>query len=94
MSVAVKILQYIGNISALVYFATPLFQVFKQKLYKKIEDIKNVSLALIISILLNCLFWVLNGFSSDDISEWIPLLISNILFIDLSFLIKVLILSM
>ena len=78
MSVAVKILQYIGNISALVYFATPLSQMFKQKLYKKIEDIKNVSLALIISILLNCLFWVLNGFSSDDISEWIPLLISNI----------------
>ena len=78
MSVAVKVLQYFGNISALIYFSTPLFQVFKQKLYKDIDNIKNVSLALIISILFNCLFWILNAIASDDLSAWIPLLISNI----------------
>ena len=78
MSVAVKVLQYFGNISALIYFSTPLFQVFKQKLYKDIDSIKNVSLALIISILFNCLFWILNAIASDDLSTWIPLLISNI----------------
>ena len=48
MSSAVTALQYIGNISALVYFATPLFQVFKQKLYKDFNNIKDVSLVLII----------------------------------------------
>jgi uncharacterized protein with PQ loop repeat len=77
MSVAVKVLQYFGNISALVYFSTPLFQVLKQKLYKDIDSIKSVSLALIISILFNCLFWLLNAAASDDLKEWIPLLISN-----------------
>lgn len=78
MSVAVTILQYFGNISALIYFATPLFQVYIQKLYKNIDNIKNVSLGLIISILFNCLFWILNAIASDDLSAWIPLLISNI----------------
>ena len=78
MSSAVTALQYIGNISALVYFATPLFQVFKQKLYKDFNNIKDVSLVLIISILFNCLFWVLNAVSSGELKEWIPLLISNI----------------
>ena len=78
MSGAVTALQYMGNISALVYFTTPLFQVFKQKLYKDINNIKDVSLILIISILFNCLFWVLNAISSGELKEWIPLLISNI----------------
>ncbi len=78
MSVAVKVFQYFGNISALVYFSTPLFQVYKQKLYNNIDDIKNVSLALVVSILFNCLFWVLNAISSGDLSAWIPLMISNI----------------
>ena len=78
MSVAVTILQYFGNISALIYFATPLFQVYIQKLYKNIDNIKNVSLGLIISILFNCLFWILNAIASNDLSAWIPLLISNI----------------
>ena len=77
MSVAVKVLQYFGNISALVYFSTPLFQVLKQKLYKDVDSIKSVSLALIISILFNCLFWILNAAAIEDLKEWIPLLISN-----------------
>jgi hypothetical protein len=37
-----------------------------------------VSLILIIAIFLNCLFWVLNAISSENLKEWIPLLISNI----------------
>lgn len=78
MSSAVIALQYMGNISALLYFSTPLFQVFKQKLYKNIDKIKEISLALIVSILFNCLFWVLNAIASGDLSAWIPLLISNI----------------
>lgn len=77
MSVAVKVLQYFGNISALVYFSAPLFQVVKQKLYKDVDRIKSVSLALIISILFNCLFWLLNAAASEDLKDWIPLLISN-----------------
>ena len=77
MSVAVKVLQYIGNTSALLYFSTPLFQVLKQKLYKNVDSIKSVSLALIIAILFNCLFWILNAGASQDLHEWIPLLISN-----------------
>ena len=77
MSVVVKVLQYLGNASALVYFSTPLFQVLKKKLYKNVDSIKNVSLALIIAILFNCLFWILNAGSSDDLKEWIPLLIAN-----------------
>ena len=74
----VKVLQYIGNISALFYFSTPLFQVFKQKLYKNVENIKDVSLVLIIVILINCLFWLLNAISNGNLKEWIPFLISNI----------------
>ena len=56
MSAAVTAIQYIGNISALIFFATPLFQVLKQKLYKQIDNIKDVSLPLIITILLNVYF--------------------------------------
>ena len=78
MSTAVKVLQYFGNFSALIYFATPLFQVYKQRLYKNIDEIKNISLALVVSILFNCLFWILNAISSGNLSDWIPLLISNI----------------
>jgi uncharacterized protein with PQ loop repeat len=78
MSTVVKVLQYIGNISALLYFSTPLIQVFKQKLYKNVDNIKDISLVLIIAILINCLFWLLNAISSGNLKEWIPLLISNI----------------
>ena len=78
MTIAVTVLQYIGNISALFFFSTPLIQVIIQKYYKDIENIRNISLALIISILFNCLFWLLNAFSSGELGEWIPLLISNI----------------
>ena len=78
MSSAVKALQYIGNISSFVFFSTTLFQILNQKLYKNVDNIKDVSLILIIAILLNCLYCVLNAISSGNLKEWIPLLISNI----------------
>ena len=69
------ILSWIGNILCLIYFATPFIQIIKA--YKNTLDIKVIPLPLIIFIILNCLLWLLNAFASDDLSEWIPLLISN-----------------
>jgi len=77
-STAIKIFQYLGNFFALIFFASPLFQIIKLKLYKEHQDIKNMPLFLILTIIFNCLFWLLNAFSSEDIKDWIPLLISNI----------------
>ena len=77
-STAIKIFQYIGNFFALIFFASPLFQIVKLKLYKEHQDISNMPLFLILTIIFNCLFWLLNAFSSDEIKDWIPLLISNI----------------
>ena len=48
------------------------------KLYSERHDIKNVPLFLILTIIFNCLFWLLNAFSSGDLKSWIPLLVSNI----------------
>ena len=69
------ILSYIGNGLSLIYFATPLIQIIRA--YKNTLDKDAIPLALLIFILLNCLLWLLNAFSSDDLLEWIPLLISN-----------------
>lgn len=77
-STAIKAFQYIGNFFALIFFISPLFQIIKLKLYKEHQDIKNVPLFLILTIIFNCLFWLLNAFSSHDYKSWIPLLISNI----------------
>ena len=68
-------LSYLGNILSLLFFATPLIQIVKA--YKKTIDKEVFPLALIIFIILNCLLWLLNAFASDDLSDWIPLLISN-----------------
>ena len=76
-STAIKIFQYIGNFFALIFFASPLFQIIKLKLYKEHQDISNVPLFLILTIIFNCLFWLLNAFSGD-LKDWIPLLVSNI----------------
>ena len=65
-STAIKIFQYIGNFFALIFFASPLFQIIKLKLYKEHQDISNVPLFLILTIIFNCLFWLLNAFSSED----------------------------
>ena len=75
---AIVVLQVIGNFFALIFFASPLFQILKLKLYKQHQDIKKMPLFLILTIIFNCLFWLLNAFSSGDIKAWIPLLVSNI----------------
>lgn len=88
-SAADIILSYVGNILSLIYFATPSIQIikaYKSKAIKnpldgKAQDAKEAVplylLALLLSILLNCLLWLLNAFCSDSIGDWIPLLISN-----------------
>ena len=77
-SVGVTILQILGNFFALIFFISPLFQIIKKKLYKEHHDIKNLPLFLILTIIFNCLFWLLNAFSSKSLDGWIPLLVSNI----------------
>ena len=77
-SFAITLFQILGNFFALIFFMSPLFQILKKKLYNDSHDIKNFPLILILSIIFNCLFWLLNAFSSDDLSAWIPLLVSNI----------------
>ena len=77
-STVITIFQIIGNFFALLFFTTPLFQIVKLKLYREHQDIKNMPLFLILTIIFNCLFWLLNAFSSNDLYAWIPLLVSNI----------------
>ncbi len=77
-STVITIFQIIGNFFALLFFTTPLFQIVKLKLYREHQDIKNMPLFLILTIIFNCLFWLLNAFSSTNIFAWIPLLVSNI----------------
>ena len=72
------ILNWLGNILALLFFATPLYQIFKKRLYVG-SKIKNMPLFLILTIIFNCLFWLLQAFSSEDLGSWVPLLISNII---------------
>ncbi len=77
-SVGVTILQILGNFFALIFFISPLFQIITKKLYSEHHDIKNLPLFLILTIIFNCLFWLLNAFSSTSLDGWIPLLVSNI----------------
>ena len=77
-SAAITIFQIIGNLFALIFFASPLFEIFKLKLYKEHQNIKDMPLFLILTIIFNCLFWLLNAFSSGNLGNWIPLLVSNI----------------
>jgi uncharacterized protein with PQ loop repeat len=66
---------YIGNIFSLAYFATPLIQIIQAYKYKL--DKNDIPLTLLILIILNCLLWLINAFSSGDLGSWIPLLVSN-----------------
>lgn len=68
-------LKYLGNFLSLLFFITPLIQIIKA--YKKTLDKEAIPLAFLIFIILNCLLWLLNAFSSGNITDWIPLLISN-----------------
>ena len=77
-SLAITIFQITGNFFALIFFVSPLVQILKKKLYSEHQDIRKMPLFLILTIIFNCLFWLLNAFSSEDIKAWIPLLVSNI----------------
>ena len=68
-------LAYIGNILSLAYFVTPLIQIIQA--YKSRLDKNDIPIVLLVLIILNCLLWLINAFSSGDLSNWIPLLISN-----------------
>ena len=68
-------LSYIGNILSLVYSATPLIQIIEA--YRSKLDKNDIPIILIVLIILNCLLWLINAFSSGNLGGWIPLLISN-----------------
>lgn len=68
-------LSYIGNILSLAYFTSPLIQIIQA--YKIKLDIKDIPIVLLVLIILNCLLWLINAFASDDLTDWIALLISN-----------------
>ena len=68
-------LSYIGNIISLVYFSTPLIQIIQA--YRSKLERTDIPIILIVLIILNCLLWLINAFSSGDLGSWIPLLISN-----------------
>ena len=70
-----KALSWIGNIFSAIYFATPLIQIIRA--YKIKLDKNDIPVLLLILIILNCLLWLINAFSSGDLGAWIPLLISN-----------------
>lgn len=77
-STVITIFQIVGNSFALIFFVTPFFQIIKKQLYSGDQNIKDMPLLLILTIIFNCLLWLLNAFSSGDITAWIPLLVSNI----------------
>lgn len=72
---SVVALGYIGNIFSLAFFATPLIQIIQA--YKTKIDKNDIPLLLLLLIILNCLLWLINAFASGNLSNWIPLLISN-----------------
>lgn len=70
------ILFVIGNLLLLGFFIVPLIQI--TKLYKGGIKAKDAPLLLLFAIIFNCILWLLNAFSSDSITPWLPLIVSNI----------------
>lgn len=68
-------LSYLGNIFSMIYFATPLIMIIRA--YKIKLEKNDIPIMLIVLMILNCLLWLINAFSSGDLGAWIPLLISN-----------------
>lgn len=75
-NIVTTILFSIGNILLLGFFAIPLVQV--TKLYKAGIKAKDAPLLLLFAIIFNCILWLLNAFSSENKTMWIPLIVSNI----------------
>lgn len=70
------ILFILGNILSLIFFIIPLIQI--TKLYKGGIKAKDAPLLLLFAINFNCILWLLVAFSSNNITEWLPLIISYI----------------
>lgn len=75
-----EILDWIGNIFAMIYFLTPLVQMIA--VYRGTLDFKKVPLSLIVSILFNCIFWIamgvrINQTQGSEKTQWVSLIISN-----------------
>lgn len=75
-----EILDWIGNIFAMIYFLTPLVQMIA--VYRGTFDFKKVPVPLLVSILFNCIFWIamgvrINQTQGVDRDQWVSLIISN-----------------
>lgn len=68
-----KIIEWIAQISSIIYFLTPLFQIIL--LYQKKLRIEKIPMLLLFSILLNCLLWIGLGVGGDEL--WWSMIICN-----------------
>ena len=66
------IFEWIGNILSMIYFITPLFNIVR--MYKCKINPETFPLLLVLSILFNCLFWIIFAVQSPI---WISMLITN-----------------
>lgn len=69
-------LNYIGSIVSLLYFLSPLVQIIM--LYKRKLEPQSIPLFLLLSILLNCLFWVIYATEDKDNILVLPLVTNSI----------------
>ena len=81
-----KIIEWIAQISSIIYFLTPLFQIIL--LYQKKLRIEKIPMLLLFSILLNCLLWIGLGVGGDEL--WWSMIICNGIGLSVNFLMVVL----
>ena len=67
------ILEWIASIFSIAYFVSPLIEIIR--LYKGTVDRKTISMFLLLSILLNCLFWGIFAVLQEDI--WVSMILTN-----------------
>ena len=72
-----RIIEWIASILSMIYFSTPLIQIIK--MYKGKLKTEYLPITLLLTILLNCTFWLLHGITSSIIGDkiWYSLLICN-----------------
>jgi len=68
-----KLLEWIGTIFSLLYFITPAIQIVRVFLGKSSKE--SVPLFLLLSIIFNCLFWIIHGTKNGN--SWVTLFLSN-----------------
>lgn len=74
MSKVETIFEWICQICSLFYFITPMIEVIRLSKKDKGRSLDHFPIILLISIMLNCLFWVLYGWNANYIS----MLVSNV----------------